>query len=99
MTVPSPTDTATPLPVAMTLVTSPACHLCEHAGNVLAAVARQYPIDLQIIDLRSPEGASLQAHWRAPFPPMLLIGGDLFGFGRISQKKLERHLAALTEES
>jgi hypothetical protein len=32
---------------------------------------------------------------RVPYPPILLIEGEFFGYGRISRRKLEMHLAHL----
>ena len=32
--------------------------------------------------------------WRVPFPPIVLLDGALFGYGRISEHKLRAALAA-----
>jgi hypothetical protein len=39
-------------------------------------------------------GQAALARWRVPFPPLLLIDGELFGYGRISARKLRRNFEA-----
>ena len=91
------TPTGSPT-IEITLVTSPGCHFCAHAHRALDAAAAEIAIEIREVALDSDEGRALQAKWRPPFPPMLLIDGDLFGYGRISQRKLMRHLARLSND-
>jgi hypothetical protein len=44
------------------------------------------------VDLSSDEGLALMVTHRAGFPPLVIVDGEFFGFGRISLKKLERRL-------
>ena len=46
------------------------------------------------VDLDSPAGRAALARWRVPFPPIVLVDGSLFGYGRISERKLRAALAA-----
>lgn len=80
----------------VTLVTTAACHLCDHAHEVLRSLGRRHPLRVRTVELESPEGRALQARWRAPFPPLLILDGRLLGYGRLSERKLDRHLSART---
>lgn len=71
------------------------CHFCAHTEEVLADLGSRYPLEIRHINLSSAEGAELMRRTRAPFPPVLLVGGTFFGHGRISARQLERHLAGL----
>ncbi|MBM3695532.1 MAG: hypothetical protein FJW79_06330 [Actinobacteria bacterium] len=75
------------------LVTSPGCHFCGHAREVLDRVATDVPLEVTEVDLDSPAGRAALARWRVPFPPILLVNGALFGYGRISERKLRAVLA------
>ncbi|HZJ47676.1 MAG TPA: glutaredoxin family protein [Acidimicrobiia bacterium] len=77
----------------VTLVTSPGCHYCGDAREVLERVAADLPLDVHEIDLASPDGAAAQQKWRAPYPPLVLLDGELFGYGRISERKLRKTLS------
>ncbi len=81
-------------PLLVKLVTSPGCHYCEHAREVLERVGAEVPLQVSEVDLDSPAGQAALARWRVPFPPMVILDGELFGYGRISERKLR---AALVE--
>jgi hypothetical protein len=85
-------STATPEAVEVTLITSEGCHYCEHARNVLDSIHHDRPLVITEIGLESEQGQSALSKWRVPFPPLLLIKGELFGYGRISERKLRRKL-------
>lgn len=80
------------------LVTSPGCHYCDEALNLIEGLAETYPLRLTTIPLCSERGRSLLTRHRIPFPPILLVDGEFFGYGRISRRKLEAHLAGRTVE-
>lgn len=75
------------------LVTNPGCHYCEEALVLLEGLAATTPLNLETVPLSSERGLALMVRHRVPFPPILLVDGELFGFGRISRRKLERYLA------
>jgi glutaredoxin-like protein DUF836 len=81
--------------VDVVLVESEACHLCEDAASVLEAVAPEHQLRVRRVDLASDEGRAIMRAHRAPMPPIVLIGGELLGWGRISRAKLGRRLAQL----
>ena len=77
------------------LVETEGCHLCEDAAATLEAAAGEHHFQLRRVDLASDEGrAILRAH-RAPMPPIVLVGGELLGWGRLSRGKLRHRLDAL----
>lgn len=74
----------------VTIVTSSGCHLCELAKDVVNSVAGDHRLSVRIVDLMSPEGTRLATTHRMPFPPLILVNGQLHGHGRVSEKKLRR---------
>lgn len=77
----------------MTLVTSAACILCEQARAVLDRVAADHSLRIRAVDLASEEGSALARRHRVPFPPIVLLDGDLHAYGRLSERRLRRDLA------
>lgn len=76
----------------MTVVSSAACHLCADALEALAELGDRYPIDVRRIDMASDEGRAVVRAHRAPMPPVVLVDGELLGWGRLSRGKLRRRL-------
>ena len=79
--------------VNVLLVTSPGCHYCDDALQLLEEIGEATPLRVRTVPLSSEEGRALLVRHRVAFPPILLVDGDYFGFGRISRRRLERHLA------
>ena len=76
----------------VTLLTKPDCVLCEHAKNVLARVGADHPLHVEEIPLDSEQGALLAAGAWVLFAPGILLNGQPFGFGRLSERALRRTL-------
>lgn len=76
------------------LLTASDCHLCEHARAVLQRLSEE--IALQRIELAwsDPQAAALIRRDGIPFPPALYIDGDLWAYGRLSERALRKKLAA-----
>jgi glutaredoxin len=91
-TVPAGASTASAAEVV--LYTSPGCHYCGDAREVLARVGSEVRLQVTEVDLDSVPGQAALARWRVPFPPILILDGTLFGYGRISERKLRAALAA-----
>lgn len=85
---------STPSAAEVVLYTSPGCHYCSDAREVLARVRSEVPLQVTEVDLESASGQAALARWRVPFPPILILDGMLFGYGRISERKLRATLAA-----
>lgn len=81
--------------IVVVVVTSPGCHFCDDALNLLEALAETSPLRIETLPLWSEEGRTLLVRHRVPFPPILMIDGEFFGYGRISRRKLEAHLMSL----
>lgn len=78
--------------VVVTVVHSPACHFCEDADTALAALAEDYPLVIDRVDIRSGRGRTLVRQHRSPMSPLVLLDGEFFGFGRLSRRKLSKVL-------
>ncbi len=83
---------------AITLLTQADCALCEHAKRVLARVGQDHPLEVTEIDLASREGQSLADRAGVRFAPGVLVDGRLFGYGRLSERRLRRALGRLAPE-
>lgn len=77
----------------VTLLTSSECHLCEHAKTVLARVAADHPLHVEEIPLGSVDGQRLASRVGMLFAPGILLDGEPFGYGRLSERKLRKAIA------
>lgn len=82
-------------PIDVILVTSPGCHFCDDALRLLDELAETNPLQIETVPLSSERGRSLLVRHRVPFPPILMIDGEFFGYGRISRRKLETYLSRM----
>lgn len=78
------------------VVTSPGCHYCDDALDLLDELSQAIPMKIRTVPMFSEEGRSMIARHKVPFPPVLMIDGQFFGYGRVSRRKLEAHLADAT---
>jgi thiol-disulfide isomerase/thioredoxin len=81
-------------PAHFLLVTAPDCHFCHSAIDILAKLSRDFPLDVEEIDLESERGQDLAARHGIMFPPGILLDDGYVGFGRPSERKLRRLLEA-----
>ncbi|TFC89987.1 thioredoxin family protein [Cryobacterium sp. TMT4-31] len=79
----------------VTVLTQEACPSCVNAKNTLAQLADEYPFNIVEIPLASAEGRDLANRVGIVFAPGILIDGELFSYGRLSEKKLRRHLSSV----
>jgi len=79
-------------PVAVTLVTSPACHFCDDAHRALGDLATTYALDITAVAIDSREGQALTATHRPPMSPLVLVDGEYFSAGRLPRRKLTKLL-------
>lgn len=79
-------------PLRATLVTAPECRLCQHAREVLSRLQRAWPLLVDEVGWSSAEGQVLVRRDGLPFPPALYVGGELYGYGRLSEGRLRRLL-------
>ena len=81
------------IPVVVTLVEAPACHLCEDAQSALAVLARSFPMTVHVVSIVDEAGRALMERHRAPMSPLILLDGQYFSSGRLPRRKLEKRLA------
>jgi glutaredoxin len=79
-------------PLEITLLVQHDCHYCDHAKQILHALSRDFSLWVNEIDLASDEGKRLAEHAGVLFAPGVLVGGQPFSFGRLSEGKLRRAL-------
>jgi hypothetical protein len=72
----------------ITVVRSPACHLCDDAGAALADLAAEYPIRVEMVDADSAGGKALVGEHRPGMFPLVLVDGAVFSQGRLPRRKL-----------
>jgi glutaredoxin len=68
-------------------------HFCEDAKATLARLAPELGLEVEIVDLSSPEGQQLAIGSGILFTPGILIDGVPFSYGRLPERKLRRELA------
>jgi hypothetical protein len=78
----------------LVLLTAPDCHLCEHAHEVLAALAAERDLSWCDIGVDSSEGQRLAAAAPPLRPVLFTSDGHILGYGRLSAKRLRRALDA-----
>jgi glutaredoxin len=76
----------------ITLLTRPDCTTCEQAKTVLARVGEDHQLLVEEIALDSEQGESIATRLGVMFAPGILIDGELFGFGQLSERALRRAL-------
>ena len=74
------------------LLTKEDCHFCEQAKDVLTRLRGEYDLRVREVALESEEGRSLALEAAAPFPPVVLLNGATFSYGRLSERKLRKAL-------
>lgn len=79
-------------PTRITLLTQQDCGFCEDAKAILSRLAVEYPLTIDIVDLRSQLGEELAVRGGVLFPPGIFLDGEAFCYGRLSERKLRREL-------
>ena len=70
------------------------CGFCEDAKAILDRLAAEYPLDVSVFDINSPEGWEWAKRGKVYFPPGIFLDGEAFSYGRPSERKLRRELEA-----
>lgn len=76
------------------LLTKDDCHFCEQAKEVIERLEGEYELHVRELPLASDEGRELAERSGALFPPILFVDGEPFSYGRLSERKLRKALAA-----
>jgi hypothetical protein len=86
-----------PTRVRVTLLTVPYCSYSEEAKVTLLRLAHEYPLDIDVVALRSPAGDRLALQGGVLFPPGLFLDDEPFSYGRVSERALRQELARRNE--
>ena len=76
----------------VTLLTKPDCGFCVQAKQTLDLLGREFDLTVEIVPLESETGRALAAGSGMVFPPGVLLDGEPFSYGRLSERKLRRVL-------
>ena len=77
----------------ITILTQASCGSCEQAKKILSDLRVDHSLEIREVSLETEEGRELAGRAGVVFAPGILINGELFSYGRLSEKKLRRHLA------
>lgn len=83
-------------PVRVTVLHTPACHLCDDAQAALAELARHHSLKVELVEAASPAGQALLGEHRAGMFPVVFVDGAFFSAGRLPRRKLTRLLTRRT---
>jgi hypothetical protein len=78
--------------IEVTLLTQAECLFCEIATAILDRVGKDHPLTVRQLDLDSDDGSALAARHGVVFAPGVLLDGEMFSYGRLSERRLRRHL-------
>ena len=78
--------------IEILLLTQQHCGLCEQATDILDRLSREYWLSVSTLDMGSSTGQELAMKGGLLFPPGVLIDGEPFSYGRLSERKLRREL-------
>lgn len=79
----------------VTLLTKEDCELCAQAKGVLERLQSDHGLSVREVALESEEGRRLALVSGAPFPPAVLLDGEPFSYGRLSERRLRKALAGV----
>lgn len=77
----------------VTILTQASCVFCTQAKEIFSRLGAEYPINVHEEDLNTEIGRALALKHGVMFAPGVLINGKLFSFGRLSEKKIRKHLS------
>ena len=80
----------------VTLLTQADCGYCDHAKTVLSRVGQDFPLEVTQVSLDSAEGRALATRHGVLFAPGILLDGNGFGYGRLSERRLRKALSRLS---
>ncbi|GAB3235550.1 hypothetical protein GCM10027447_33270 [Glycomyces halotolerans] len=79
--------------IRITLLTQNDCGFCDRAKEILHYLSAEFDFTVTEIDLAGDEGRELAIKHTVLLAPGLLIDGELFSYGRPSERKLRKTLA------
>jgi glutaredoxin len=74
------------------ILTQEQCAFCTQAKDILDRLSVEYPLSVETLDVASKVGAALAIRHGILFPPGILLDGEPFSYGRLSERKLRQEL-------
>ena len=68
------------------------CGLCDDAKALLDRLAVEYSLTVSTVDVATAEGEAIATGAGILFPPGLILDGEPFSYGRVSERKLREEL-------
>lgn len=81
--------------ISVTLLTQNDCAWCSDGKVLLDELSRDFPLQVDEIDLHSVTGRQLANEHRVMFAPGLIANGRLIAHGRLSKRALRREFLRL----
>jgi thiol-disulfide isomerase/thioredoxin len=81
--------------IALTLITQSDCPSCVAGKKVLAELAKEFPLQVDEVDVNSEAGRALALDQRLAFTPGLVADGRLIAHGRLSARALRRKFTTI----
>ncbi|HRN78271.1 MAG TPA: glutaredoxin family protein [Candidatus Dependentiae bacterium] len=79
----------------ITILTSPGCHTCETTKDILNDLEPEYNLEIEEIDITSDQGQKLAKTHYITAAPGILINGELFSSGPVTEQQLRNELDTL----
>ncbi len=81
------------VPLTARLVTAPNCHFCRRAHEILERLVREgFLLTIEEHGWDDETGDRLIKRDGVLFPPALYVDGELWAYGRISERALRKRL-------
>ena len=84
--------------IDITLLTQASCAFCDQTKEILSRLTTDYTLNVHEIRLDTDEGRKLAIQHAVMFAPGILIDGQFFSYGRLSERKLRLQLAREREK-
>lgn len=78
----------------ITILTQSSCPSCERAKEILSQLIPEFTLNVREVGLETDEGRNLALQHGVVFAPGILINGELFSYGRLSENKLRARLSS-----
>lgn len=78
----------------ITILTQSSCPSCERAKEILSRLELELTLNVREVGLDTEEGRNLALQHGVVFAPGILINGELFSYGRLSENKLRAQLSS-----
>jgi glutaredoxin len=74
------------------LLTQEQCAFCTQAKETLNRLAAEYGFTVSTLDVSTPAGEAVAVQSGMLFPPGIFLDGEVFSYGRLSERKLRQAL-------